>query len=222
MTALRQIAPGPEVLGYQSLQGRALDFLRSVKRAAGTVRPEHARVEEVELGMGCQLPFGPSGEHVQPEPLQQILKDLKHRPSQNTSYTTGSIAKWLTNYGRKINNLSLLNVDPEMIEFGTNVAMTLSQAGQVLTTGNIQGSIAARNTGGNPYYYNGDYANGWGYRGSTYRNRADARVTTAERANVKANVRGQSAQMTRQVLSGIDALAAEIRVKMVQKYQLDF
>ncbi len=65
-------------------------------------------------------------------------------------------------------------------------------------------------------------SDGWAYRGSRYGSRVDARTTAASRANVKADVRGQSALMTRQTMAGIEALTADIRVKMVQKYQLDF
>jgi len=166
--------------------------------------------------------------------VQQLLKDLKGRKSQGGTYTTGSIAQWCTNYARKINNLPLMNVDPEMIDYGTKTAQTLLQVAAALNGGNVQGGIDARNSA--PVYntYSNTNVYGYGYRGGWfgggtvplgYTNSAavvNTLATQAERDNIKANARAQSSKQARELFTNIDALTAEIRPKMVQKYQLEF
>jgi hypothetical protein len=167
--------------------------------------------------------------------VQKLLKDLKGRKTgSGGTYTTGSIAQWCTNYSRKINNLPLLNVDPEMIQYGTNVAETLTQVAQALNGGNIQGGIDARssspvyNTYSNTNIYGYGYRGGW-FGGGTvplgYTNNVavvDPLATTAQRANLRANARAQSSKSAREIFARIDQGTADIRAKMVQKYQLEF
>jgi len=167
--------------------------------------------------------------------VQKLLKDLKGRKgSSGGTYTTGSIAQWCTNYARKINNLPLLNVDPEMIQYGTATALTLTQVAQALNGGNIQGGIDARSSA--PVYNTATSTNiyGYGYRGGWLGGGMvplgstnsiaviDPLATTAQRENLKANARAQSSKSAREIFARIDEGTAEIRAKMVQKYQLEF
>jgi hypothetical protein len=167
--------------------------------------------------------------------VQKLLKDLKGRKgSSGGTYTTGSIAQWCTNYGRKINNLPLLNVDPEMIQYGTATAQTLTQVAQALNGGNIQGGIDARSS--SPVYntYSNTNIYGYGYRGGWFGGATvplgetntsaiiDERATTAQRANIRANARATSSKQAREIFANIDAGTADIRARMVQKYQLEF
>lgn len=167
--------------------------------------------------------------------VQKLLKDLKGRKAgSGGTYTTGSIAQWCTNYGRKINNLPLLNVDPYMIQYGNGVSQTLTQVAQALNGGNIQGGIDARNsapvynTFSNTDVYGYGYRGGWFWGGTvplgTTNSAAiiDQRATTAQRANIKANARAESSKQARELFSQIDAATADIRAKMVEKYQLEF
>ena len=167
--------------------------------------------------------------------VQELLRDLKGQKSRSGgTYTTGSIAKWCTNYSRKINNLPMLNVDPEMIEFGTKTAQTLVQVAQSLNGGNIQGGIAARSASPVVDTYTSSNVYGYGYRGGwfgggieplgseTSVSVIDERATTAQRANIRSNARAQSSQQARQIFASIDAAMADICARMVQKYQIEF
>ena len=148
----------------------------------------------------------------------------------------GSIAQWCDNYARKIGGLPLLNVDPELTEYGLQVAQTLSQVSLTIRGGAVQGGIEARssqkvyntyshtNTYGYTYRY-GAYGYGGGVQPIQDTQNAsviDARATEANRANIRANYRGQSSLEARKIFSSIDSATAEIRVKMVQKYQVEF
>jgi hypothetical protein len=166
--------------------------------------------------------------------VQKLLHDLRGRKAQSNTYTTGSIAQWCNNYGRKINNLPMLNVDPEMVEYGSQTAQTLANVAATLNGGNIQGGIGARSS--SPVYntYSSTNIYGYGYRGGLFWGGTvplgttsdvavvDPRATEAQRANIRANFRAQSAEQARELMSTIDAATAEIRAKMVQKYQLEF
>jgi hypothetical protein len=167
--------------------------------------------------------------------VQKLLKDLKGRKAgSGGTYTTGSIAQWCTNYGRKLNNLPLLNVDPEMIEYGRQTSQTLTGVAQALNSGNVQGGIDARNSA--PVYntftntdvYGYGYRGGWAWGGTvplgTTNSVAviDPLATTAQRENIKANARAESSRQARELFANIDAATADIRAKMVQKYQLEF
>ena len=163
--------------------------------------------------------------------VAELLHDLKGEKRSAGTYTTGSIAQWCTNYARKINRLPLLWVDPEMITYGTNVAQTLLQTAQALNTGNVQGAIDARNAGS--VYNTGSVNTGFGYRSNWWGGAypvantstvsvVDVRATTALRANIKGNARSQSSLQARNILTGIDQGTADIRAKMVQKYQIEF
>jgi hypothetical protein len=166
--------------------------------------------------------------------VQKLLKDLKGRKAGSNTYTTGSIAQWCTNYARKINNLPLLNVDPEMIQYGNTVSQTLGSVAGALNSGNIQGGIDARSSA--PVYntYTNTDVYGYGYRGGWFWGGIaplgvtnsvaviDPLATTAQRENIKANARAQSSKQARELFSQIDTATADIRQKMVQKYQLEF
>jgi hypothetical protein len=166
--------------------------------------------------------------------VQQLLKDLKGRKSGGGTYTTGSIAQWCTNYARKINNLPLLNVDPEMLDYGNKTSQTLLQVAAALNGGNVQGGIEARSSAPVTNTYTATNVYGYGYRGGWfgggiaplgYTNSAtviDPLQTTAQRENIKANARATSSKQARELFSGIDTGTAEIRQKMVQKYQIEF
>lgn len=114
------------------------------------------------------------------------------------------------------------------------MSQTLTQVAQALNGGNIQGGVDARNS--SPVYntftntdvYGYGYRGGWFWGGTvplgTTNTTAviDERATTAQRANIKANARAQSSKTARELFSNIDAGTADIRAKMVQKYQLEF
>ncbi|MDA1214821.1 MAG: hypothetical protein O2955_20125, partial [Planctomycetota bacterium] len=87
--------------------------------------------------------------------IESLLADL--RPKQKKS--NASDAKWNERYASKIDNLPILHVDKDLLDYGENLSDTLRvMAGTRRMTG-MQGDIAARHSGD----YNNDYYNGYGY-----------------------------------------------------------
>jgi len=150
--------------------------------------------------------------------MAELIKDLKRTKNSSDRYTSGSIATWCKNYARKIDRLPMLNVDPEMLDFGNGLSQTLSQASMALKTGNSQGAIAAMNVG--PYYNYYSSASIYGtYR---YGYVEDVRSEMSEKAKVKRASRSQSMMEARQILDSIEPALQDIRRKMTEKYQIEF
>jgi len=150
--------------------------------------------------------------------MADLVKDLKRTKNSSSNYSSGSIAQWCKNYARKIDRLPILNVDPEMLDFGNGLSQTLSQASMALKTGNSQGAIAAMNVG--PYY--NFYSAGSIYGTYRYGYVEDVRSEMSEKAKVKRASRSQSMMAARQILDTIEPALQDIRRKMTEKYQIEF
>ena len=127
---------------------------------------------------------------------------------QHKSQTTGALAKWNDQRARKIDEFGTLDVDPEMVQYGTNVAETLRGNALTVTQGNIAAgkTKAAQSLSG-------------GYYGSGY---YDANSTTRSQAVTSAYARGNAYADFKDALSQIDALTAETRRAMTSKYKIQF
>ncbi|MDA8745109.1 hypothetical protein N9N28_10795 [Rubripirellula amarantea] len=131
------------------------------------------------------------------------------RTRDHKSQTTGALAKWNDQRARKIDELGTLNVDPEMIQYGTNVAEALRGNALTVTQGNIAaGKTKAAQGLNNGYYGNGSYYN--------------ANSTADYHAVTNAYARGNAYANFKDTLNQIDQLTAQVRRTMTEKYQLQF
>lgn len=60
--------------------------------------------------------------------VTSLLNDLKNKNPGGGNTTTGAIAKWYGRYAAKIDQLPVLNVDPDLVSYATNVSGMLRQA----------------------------------------------------------------------------------------------
>jgi hypothetical protein len=156
--------------------------------------------------------------------VNELIKGLKRTKREADTYTMGSIATWCSSYAGKIDRLPILNVDPEMLDFGAAVSETLREAAMAIRTGSAQGSIAAMNTSAYDSY---GYGDGYpaGYYG-TYRYGAGAqgalRAESGARARTRRAGRSATSLNARQILDGLAPASQEIRRKMTEKYQIEF
>lgn len=113
-------------------------------------------------------------------------------------------ARWSDQRARRIDELSILNVDPEMVAYGAGVAELFRNSALNIRTRNIQANTQKMQLGG--YYTSGYSAN-----------------TNAEyRIGIQAGATGASSTDYRQTLSQIDQMTGDIRRKMTQKYSSAF
>lgn len=132
------------------------------------------------------------------------------RTRDHKSQTTGAMASWNDKRARQIDELGTLNVDPDMVQYGTNVAELLRGNALSVRQTNIDAGKIKAQQGLNRGYYN----DGYGYY--NYNSTSDyQRVTSAmARGNAYGNYRG--------TLNQIDQLTAEVRRQMTDKYQIQF
>ncbi|WP_246151585.1 hypothetical protein [Rubripirellula reticaptiva] len=127
---------------------------------------------------------------------------------KHKSQTTGALAKWNDQRARAIDELGTLNVDPEMIQFGTSVAETLRGNALTVTQGNIDaGKIKASQSLNSGYYGDGYY---------------NANSTADYQRVTNSYARGNAYANFKDALSQIDKLTAEVRRAMTAKYQIQF
>ncbi|WP_233148592.1 hypothetical protein [Rhodopirellula sp. MGV] len=135
---------------------------------------------------------------------------IVERTRDHKSQTTGAMASWNDKRARQIDELPTLNVDPEMIQFGVDVATLLRGNALSVRQTNIQAGKVKASQSLDSGYYN----DGYGYYNSN--SSVDyQRVTDAmARGNAYGNYRG--------ALSQIDKMTAEVRRAMTEKYQIQF
>jgi len=155
------------------------------------------------------------------------------RTDMRNRQTIAQSQVYFDRYARKIERLPMLNVDPELLDYGAFVCQSLRElAGSVRTTGAEQ-AVATRNvTASSPGVYNtGSYGYGRaGYYGASgfYGNyaRYDARATLkwegSQRRMVRAQTNTAIAGATEEVKQQVAEATAGIRRKMTEKYQTEF
>jgi len=75
----------------------------------------------------------------------QALDDLRAKPSTSGVRTAGQVAMWFDRYTRKIDNLPLLNVDPTLLAYGSDVAAALRDANSALRNVGMRTSLRTVN-----------------------------------------------------------------------------
>ncbi len=155
-----------------------------------------------------------------------LLDDLRGKRKSEDFVTWGQVGMWFEKYARKIDRMPLLNVDPEMLDFGAFVADSLRQAENAMKGIGAQSGYRKTQL---PNYYNVQtYARpvgvtrwgvhgAYGYRATedlSAKGQAESRIRTQER--IRGNM---SANMT---VQGVEAATADIRRRMTQKYQMEF
>ncbi len=136
--------------------------------------------------------------------IEDMFNDLKDEKRQKPGYTIGQLGKWCDKYADKIDQLSVVNVDAELVDYGAMASNLLRGAYQSLRTGAGEKRVQTLNAG-QSY---GDY--GYGY---TYRH---------ERTRVQAQSRIQSVQSANSSIDQLKVATGDIRRKMSQKYGVDF
>lgn len=131
---------------------------------------------------------------------QVLLKDLR-KGLKDTKATSA----WMERYARSIDNLPVLNVDEQLLDYGDKLAETL----RIMSLSKRQAGIEAgvRATEGRGYYD--------GYTQDAYSRAADRSQATKEVMADASDVRVQGWQL-------IDDATADIRKALTKKYGVEF
>jgi hypothetical protein len=110
---------------------------------------------------------------------------------------------------RKIDDLPMLNVDPELLDYGANIAQLIRGAGLAIRSANVA-------TGGQKAVSSSSYFYGGYYGGFAVNNN----VAYNQALTNQAHAEGMQQHLSN--MQQVDTLTAEIRRKMTQKYMVEF
>jgi hypothetical protein len=232
VSALKSIA-GPLVLEGLSRAGATLDDLESWKVTTGsrsiTLSGELSRSSLMRLSSLFELPSLPLDDSGRDEDqsdggdpklyasqnhfkaVQELTDDLFGRKSAKT---VGQKALWCEQFAKKIDGLSILNVDPELQDYSARVAEILRQAAAGMKGTTIRSRVRQVETQAASTGYDANYASGYGANGQRY--------TDAQRRTVRAQERGNAANIGVDARGQVEAETAAIRKVMVERYKVEF
>lgn len=142
--------------------------------------------------------------------VADYVSDLKS--NSYSASTFGSIALWYETYARKIDQLPVVGIDPELVAYAGNTANLMRQASMEIKGANYRKGVRQANA--SPAPDNSNYNWGWG---TSYSNAPNAEQRTA-RIEETATAGMSSAQIMQQIESD----TAAIRQKMSLKYKENF
>lgn len=161
-----------------------------------------------------------------------LLRDLK--VDSRELKTWGNLALWMEKYANRIDQLPVVNVDPDLVDYGSKTSETLRQASSTLRRGLAAGGQAARNvpTQYQSYTY-GDvygYTYRWGLFGAGYVPYGYANTVTVVdnvateklRTKARSNTVNQAASDARPLVEELSRTTGEIRKKMSTKFGVEF
>ncbi len=167
--------------------------------------------------------------------IKQFLDDL-HGKGQSHDFTTpGEIAVWYERYASKIDSLRILNVDRDLVEFGSYVANQLRQ-GQTAMQGVGERSALRVSEKPNATAYNYAYAaggragfnryGGYARGGYAYAYRYNPRLSLKlegqqrSRIHMQERIRGATAAHT--ITQGLQEEMAHMREVLTDRYDVEF
>jgi hypothetical protein len=189
----------------------------------GVLSPPHvgaaAHVDEDGLGGPAPKPAGPakSPAAASQEYYRVVSKKLdtigaKASPTQ----TAGA----LTAHAREIEQLPILNVDPELVKWGGTVSDAFSRGAQELGLGQQKARIAAQGVASpvayTTYTYNGSTGNTTPEARAAYRNAQQQRQAASQAQ------RNAAATQAFAILNEVLPSRGKIRAEMTQKYGVEF
>ncbi len=144
------------------------------------------------------------------------VRDQIEQVRSHNAKTPGAMAKWNNNRARRIDDMSIIGVDDEMVDYGAFVAASLRNDSLAIQKINIKaGQIQQEESLNDGYYYynrDGYYNSGYGY----YNNSRDQQRVTGAKA------RGSAYASYRQMLSAVDQRTADTKRAMERKFQIEF
>jgi hypothetical protein len=164
--------------------------------------------------------------------VNQFFEDLRDKEPQRIA----QYGVWFEKYARKIDQLPMVNVDSDMLDYGAYVSQQLRNAAVAIQGIGIRSRVrqveAAQSSGGVPSYYGAAYNGSYTYGGNSYYgNNSFARGNYMQegvrqqfqaRTQVKVQEKAAGASAARAILKDIDNANALVRRQMTEKYQVDF
>lgn len=151
--------------------------------------------------------------------VAEILDGIGKEVSTANALTKG--AQFVGRDARRISRLPLLNVDPELAQWGTGVSSRLTQVATNLGVGGFNAQSAALNVGETWVNDNvNDYT--YGIRRVDPNDDVNRRNTNRQRRAAVADAKANTLKEISQVLQDIETSRAAIRATMTQRHKVEF
>lgn len=143
-----------------------------------------------------------------------LLKDLKRELRGNKA--TSAI---MERYAGRIDRMPILNVDDDLLDYGSGVSQTLRGMALSRRQGGIKSGSQTAGMGGGGY---SNYQYDYGYFDVSGDRYSGARASAADRASIKAQAMAESKNVRVKGSKQIAEATAEIRRQMTKKYGVEF
>ena len=158
--------------------------------------------------------------------IVKLLDELRGKRNTSDFYTWSQIGTWYEKYARHIDRLPIVNVDPDLLQYGSFVSSSLRDAGNSLkgiapkTALKVQQVPDQYNTSSTYVPVGSNWAGSYGVyawnstydRDRTGRLKSQARTQERISSNMNANT----------IMQALEESTGAIRKHLTQKYQVDF
>ncbi|MCH2180470.1 MAG: hypothetical protein MK108_00565 [Mariniblastus sp.] len=155
--------------------------------------------------------------------VAQLTHELDNRNYQSMA----TYAKWYDKYARQIDRLSVLNVDPAVVDYGQYVASSFRDIAGSLLDSNYQKNVDQQqfsDTEPYGYQWSGAYGSGyygrWGRYSGKYNSNYNKNTRNRQIAGARANEAGEN--RAKAIVREIDAETSKVRNAMSKKYNTNF
>jgi hypothetical protein len=140
--------------------------------------------------------------------ITALLDDMTKR--ENAKYAKQ--AGWYDKYARKVSQLSMVNVDPELMDYGVDVSMAFSSMAFNLRN---QAAETKQHSWNSTTYWNtyGDWYNGY---------YTEWQTNPSERSKAERKAKMYGTMSYAETVQAVSKSTAEMRRKMVERYKVDF
>ena len=127
-------------------------------------------------------------------------------------------ATWTERDARRIERLPILNVDPDLLNWGAEVATALRDVAQVFKVGGLQ--TIARTSGLTVGGVHVSYDSYSGYADSA--GRSNIRYTVGQRRQAAFEEKAAATQAAGEIVAALRGSLSRIRMEMTRRYQIEF
>jgi hypothetical protein len=149
--------------------------------------------------------------------IAKIIDNTGKKIRTSTSMTQG--AKWVAGDARRIARLPIVNVDPDLVNWGTDVCARLNDLASAVGVGGLQ--ARSRAVGIQDANVIGTHSEELEIR-SDPNDRINQQNVKRQRLAASAEQKAQTAQVATRMLADIEQTRSQIRSAMVAKYNVNF
>jgi hypothetical protein len=146
-----------------------------------------------------------------------LVDDLRAKPSSGQTRSINQYGTWFNRYADKIDKLPIVNVDPELLDYGVYVSTSFRSAGETIRSAGGRARVRQLETPNNYVAYGR-----WGTNGAYGGYFQDIKGMQSDRTRIRTEERVSSATDARGIMQEVLQQTAQIRVKMSQKYSAEF